>query len=385
MTSEKPTLRIVVFSDHVWNSTPFGMHHIARALVNLGHKVLFVEPPYSPLHLLNGRRRGRKPGLHRATDADGLQILFPFALIPHLNIFGLRSKAIMEHWQSFTCPNLVRSIRQANFDQPDIAFNCSPIFFKTARHLSPKKLVLRLADDRSMFDVISLQLLKCEKEQMSVYDSVFASSSKLQEMARRNGAKHVSSLTNGAVREITGNSVLESEIESVSHPRMLYLGAVEKWFDWQKIQLLADKYADWSIIIVGGKGASPLMPLPTNVILISQRPYSEVPGLLKAADMAMIPFYRRDGELGTINPLKLWEYLSAGLPVLTSKFDVGEDNVDGVFVYETDEQFFRAAAKTLAWYKSGKSTVLPPEYDWNFIVANMLTEISKLDQKSVKT
>jgi len=204
MTSEKPTLRIVVFSDHVWNSTPFGMHHIARALVNLGHKVLFVEPPYSPLHLLNGRRRGRKPGLHRATDADGLQILSPFALIPHLNIFGLRSKATMEHWQSFTCPNLVRSIRQANFDQPDIAFNCSPIFFKTARHLSPKKLVLRLADDRSMFDVISLQLLKCEKEQMSVYDSVFASSSKLQEMARRNGAKHVSSLTNGAVREITG-------------------------------------------------------------------------------------------------------------------------------------------------------------------------------------
>ena len=54
-----------------------------------------------------------------------------------------------------------------------------------------------------------------------------------------------------------------------------------------------------------------------NVHLLGQKPHSELPAYCKGFDVGMIP-YRIDERMTFVNPLKLREYLSAGLPVVST-------------------------------------------------------------------
>src|SRR5262249_8976758 len=54
-----------------------------------------------------------------------------------------------------------------------------------------------------------------------------------------------------------------------------------------------------------------------NVRWVGRKPYAELPAYCKAFDVGIIPF--RTNELTRhVNPIKLREYLSAGLPVVAS-------------------------------------------------------------------
>jgi teichuronic acid biosynthesis glycosyltransferase TuaH len=61
-----------------------------------------------------------------------------------------------------------------------------------------------------------------------------------------------------------------------------------------------------------------------NLHLISQVPYCEMPSVLKGFDVAIIPF-KRDEVSHTIFPLKLFEYLGSGRPVISTDFNTHLD------------------------------------------------------------
>jgi glycosyltransferase involved in cell wall biosynthesis len=63
-------------------------------------------------------------------------------------------------------------------------------------------------------------------------------------------------------------------------------------------------------------GLQRLRALP-NVHLLGRRPYSALPGYCKAFDVALLPFVKNE-LTEYANPLKLREYLAAGLPVVST-------------------------------------------------------------------
>ena len=54
-----------------------------------------------------------------------------------------------------------------------------------------------------------------------------------------------------------------------------------------------------------------------NVHLLGQKPHGELPAYCKGFDVGLIP-YKIDERMTFVNPLKLREYLSAGLPVVST-------------------------------------------------------------------
>ena len=54
-----------------------------------------------------------------------------------------------------------------------------------------------------------------------------------------------------------------------------------------------------------------------NVWLAGQRPYRELPGLIAACDVCIVP-HVRDELTATMDPLKLYEYAAAGKPVVST-------------------------------------------------------------------
>ena len=107
-------------------------------------------------------------------------------------------------------------------------------------------------------------------------------------------------------------------------PRVVFTGAVVATkLDLDLLEGVARAQPRWSIALVGPVGAgdprtdiSALERLP-NVHLLGPRTYLELPAVLRGADAALVPYAIND-LTRSVFPMKVYEYLAAGLPVVTT-------------------------------------------------------------------
>lgn len=90
----------------------------------------------------------------------------------------------------------------------------------------------------------------------------------------------------------------------------------DAWFDWELVKSLAYHNRDWTFHIIG-YGQPENLKLPENVILYGKKKPSELPKYAAFWDVAIIPFINCELTL-SVNPIKIYEYLQLGLPVVTS-------------------------------------------------------------------
>jgi len=111
---------------------------------------------------------------------------------------------------------------------------------------------------------------------------------------------------------------MASELRDLPRPIVGFFGLIESWIDIELLADLAESRPDWSIVLIGRAvtDVSRLRQYP-NVFLLGRRPYGELPGYAKAFDVAVCPFVQNE-LTRCINPIKLREYLSAGLPVVAT-------------------------------------------------------------------
>lgn len=96
-----------------------------------------------------------------------------------------------------------------------------------------------------------------------------------------------------------------------------YYGAIAEWFDLELLGKMAQEFADCLILLVGADtcGAASRLGRFANVVLTGEVSYQELPHYLHAMDLCVIPFKVIPLTLAT-NPVKAYEYLSAGKPVV---------------------------------------------------------------------
>ena len=119
-------------------------------------------------------------------------------------------------------------------------------------------------------------------------------------------------------RALDPKTAVASEIRTLPKPVIGFFGLLADWVDLDMIGALARARPKWSFALVG-KAQTDLhavQGLP-NVHLIGQRPYSALPGYCRGFDVGVIPFRMNELTL-RVNPLKLREYLAAGLPVVST-------------------------------------------------------------------
>lgn len=152
-----------------------------------------------------------------------------------------------------------------------------------------------------------------ERALLAGAELVVVSSTALEREARKH-AKNVLLLRNGCDYEHF------SATPRAGGPRPVigYYGAISDWFDVEVVAALAARRPDWDFLLIGatyGANVSPLTALP-NVTMPGERPYAELPRWLGVMDVAMIPF-RRIALTEATNPVKVYEMLAAGKPVVS--------------------------------------------------------------------
>ena len=103
-------------------------------------------------------------------------------------------------------------------------------------------------------------------------------------------------------------------------PRLGYVGTIWSWLDTELIRGVADALRDWLIVLVGPNfltsDESKLLDAP-NIHHAGRISYDKLPEVMATFDVGMIPF-RLTKVIEATSPIKLYEYLAAGLPVVAT-------------------------------------------------------------------
>ncbi|HEY5327382.1 MAG TPA: glycosyltransferase [Mucilaginibacter sp.] len=139
-----------------------------------------------------------------------------------------------------------------------------------------------------------------------------------------------------------------SILSGIKKPIIGYFGNIERRIDYDLVQELLKTNRDKSFVFIGPvdyyyikeDSAHP------NLYLKGPVPYEEMPAVLKGFDVAIIPF-KKDEVSNTIFPLKLFEYLGAGKPVVATDFNPDlKDYTDDTVTYCENAKQFSDAIET---------------------------------------
>jgi len=107
-------------------------------------------------------------------------------------------------------------------------------------------------------------------------------------------------------------------MKRIHGPVVGFFGLIADWVDLELIQFLARSRPECSFVLIGKVTTDvKLFEGLSNVYLLGQKPYEALPAYVKAFDVALLPFVTNELTIAS-NPLKLREYLAAGLPVVSS-------------------------------------------------------------------
>ena len=141
------------------------------------------------------------------------------------------------------------------------------------------------------------------------------------------------------VKALAPATIMPAEIATLPHPIIGFFGLIHEWIDLDLLAKMARMHADWSIVLIGKSvvDVSALKSFP-NIHLLGRRSYEALPGYCRGFDVAIIPF--EVNELTrNVNPIKLREYLSAGLPVVLTDLPEVKFYGDHVYVARGHDEF----------------------------------------------
>lgn len=119
-----------------------------------------------------------------------------------------------------------------------------------------------------------------------------------------------------------------------------FVGAWAPWVDGQLLEGVAARLRRWQFAIIGPLHGR-LPARGPNIHHLGHKPHSELGRYLRHLDVGLIPFQLNEVTRAS-NPVKLWEYLGAGLPVVSTTIPEVVPFGDHVALADGAESFARA-------------------------------------------
>jgi len=186
-----------------------------------------------------------------------------------------------------------------------------------------EKIVYYCVDDFASFDGYnSDQVLRDERELCRRASLVVTTSEALQQAKRRLNPNTIL-VTHGVdyrhfARALSGGLSGPDDLAGIAHPILGFFGLIREWVDLHLVAEVARRRPDWNFVFLGEsrRDLGPYRRLP-NMHFLGPKRYEDLPAYCKCFDAGMIPFKIND-LTRAVNPIKLREYLAAGLPVVST-------------------------------------------------------------------
>ncbi|HEY5920444.1 MAG TPA: glycosyltransferase [Kofleriaceae bacterium] len=312
---------IIAFSKD-WHEDPTSNHHVLRELAKTRRVLWLNSLSTRKPDLTNARDLGKiKRKLVEFTRGavnveNDLWVATPLVLpLPQSNIAGAINRQILR--------TTIRALRaQLGIDK----FHLMTFLPNTAPYvgtLGEELAFYYCVDEWATFPGLDREgTLAMERQLLERVDATFTTSLALCEKKAKH-CKNTFLAPHGVdyakfARAIDDSVEIPADLAALPGPRIGFFGTLRDFLDYELMAHIAKARPDWSLALIGQKlcDIGPLEGLP-NVHLLGQKKHDELPAYCKGFDVGLIP-YRIDNDVKFINPLKLREYLSAGLPVVST-------------------------------------------------------------------
>ena len=310
---------IVYFGNDWFADNRTSSHHVARQLA-ARTEVLYVECPGLRAPEASSRDLGR------IVRKIGRALRPAVAVTEHLSV-----KTLVQ-WPAHRSPLVARFNRwwsRATVALARSGQRSAPIAWCTVPHvagfigdLGARAIVYHCIDDYSSLPGVDAEAVRAMDDRLARRaDLVIAASGPVFESRRALNANtmlvpHGVDFDHFATarRDLVPKP---SELADLTGPIVGFTGLIERWIDVELVGWLAQQVPQATFVMVG-RVAIPAEQLPSapNLRWLGPRPYERLPEYGAYFDAAIIP-YRLNAQVHAANPLKLREYLSMGLPIVS--------------------------------------------------------------------
>jgi glycosyltransferase involved in cell wall biosynthesis len=154
-------------------------------------------------------------------------------------------------------------------------------------------------------------------------------------------------------RETKNDHAFSHDIKNLPRPIIGYSGLISERLDLDLIQHLAQTHPEWSITLVGqidnrncAKKIN-LLKKFKNIYFLGRKKIVQIPSYVKAFDLGIIP-YEINEQSKNISPLKLYDYLAAGIPIVISDLPAAHEFKEVIYIADNKEKFTVAIENALA-------------------------------------
>lgn len=327
MTHQDPQAlfgRDIICFSHDWTGDPLSKTHLMRVL-SRDNRILWINAIANRLPTASGKDVARIFKKLRSF-AEPVREVEPniFVLNP-LAVPAYGSAAIRSFNRKFLLRQVKKAMRGLGFRDPiNIVFN--PAAGLLAGQLGERQLIYYCVDEYTAFTGVAAGLREIEEDLFRRADVVIVSAEKLFESKKRfNPNTHIirhGTDWNHFRKALGAATAIPDEIRDLPRPVIGFHGLLADWVDFELIRKTAEHFSGGSVVLIGKitvdaeKKIRILEGIP-NVHFLGRKPYSDLPAYCKGFDVALNPFEISELTLAA-NPLKVREYLAAGLPVVST-------------------------------------------------------------------
>ncbi len=304
---------------------PVGSHQYIKLFREAGHDCLWLGPAISPMHIFkaDNLNRYRFQVWRKGVQVkSGISWLVPLTLLFYYNLPFLRSLYAGRNQYRFCLPPLKRQLEKAGLGTIDLLWCAGPVAYSLLDLVPHRVSCYRLADRLDKFSGIPKNVGELQKELIKRVDFVLVTSRSLWEWACSVREDGVYYLPNG-VSEIFFERELPRPVDfpQDGRPVAIYVGTLDTRFDLENLQYAVKRMKDIHFLLVGPLTCAALEPGlkgldgEINFTRLGAKAYRDLPAYLQYSAVGLIPFHLNE-LTEAVNPIKYYEYLASGLPVV---------------------------------------------------------------------
>ena len=137
-------------------------------------------------------------------------------------------------------------------------------------------------------------------------------------------------------------------------PSAVYIGTISSWFDFDTVIASLDRCSDLTYYLCGPPDTA--IPRHERLIHLGMLTHSEVFSVMNYAKVLVMPFILTDLIL-SVNPVKLYEYIYSGKPVIAKRYPETECFDKYVYLYSSVEEYVSLVTEFCAGKLKPKRTV----------------------------
>lgn len=321
---------IVCISSLDWRAMWTSKHQIMHRLAQT-NRVLYVEEPVTMLAPFKAAGRWRRwtavvPSLQRVEA--GLWTLTPPPVLPFGNmqpVVNAANQAILARYIDWATERLEFDAGYILWTYLPAAVGLLDCLGGRAGSRRPSLVIYHCADEYSEFPgFVSPDVVKRYDDEITHWADLVITTADNLRLSRETLNPNIHTVFNAADVEVFNRALdpdldIPKDLAAIPAPRLGVVGMHDFRLDLDALEALGRADRSWHIVLIGplksGQIDEDRLRRQPNVHLLGQKPRSELPGYMKGLAVALIPY--KAGELTrNIFPLKLFEYLAAGVPVV---------------------------------------------------------------------